>query len=107
VLAAYGRAWKGYLDAYALAMAEDSEPPSPPAALLSGELWAKALDVDPPRVTWAAPLLLSLPPLVPRADVGKRGIVCLISNFSWLDGQSHPVMRKRFLDAFDQIWIDN
>ena len=41
------------------------------------------------------------------ADVGKRGIVCFISNFSWLDGQSHPVMRKRFLDAFDQIWIDN
>lgn len=41
------------------------------------------------------------------ADVGKRGIVCFISNFSWLDGQSHPVMRKRFLDAFDQIWVDN
>ncbi len=41
------------------------------------------------------------------ADVGKRGIVCFISNFSWLDGQSHPVMRKRFLDAFDRIWIDN
>jgi hypothetical protein len=41
------------------------------------------------------------------ADVGKRGIVCFISNFSWLDGQSHPVMRKRFLDAFDEIWIDN
>ena len=41
------------------------------------------------------------------ADIGKRGIVCFISNFSWLDGQSHPVMRKRFLDAFDKIWIDN
>jgi hypothetical protein len=41
------------------------------------------------------------------ADVGRRGIVCFISNFSWLDGQSHPVMRKRFLDAFDRIWVDN
>jgi hypothetical protein len=40
-------------------------------------------------------------------EISKRGIVSFISNYSWLDGQSHPVMRKRFLDAFDQIWIDN
>jgi hypothetical protein len=41
------------------------------------------------------------------SDVGNRGIACFISNFSWLDGQSHPVMRKRFLDGFHAIWIDN
>jgi hypothetical protein len=37
----------------------------------------------------------------------KCGIVCYISNFSWLDHRSHTGMRERFLDEFDQIWIDN
>lgn len=36
-----------------------------------------------------------------------RGIVCYISNYSWLDGLSHPGMRERYLEAFDRIWIDN
>ncbi|MDQ3547423.1 MAG: N-6 DNA methylase, partial [Chloroflexota bacterium] len=36
-----------------------------------------------------------------------RGIVCYISNYSWLDGLSHTAMRERYLDAFDRIWIDN
>ena len=36
-----------------------------------------------------------------------RGIVCYISNYSWLDGLSHPVMREHVLKHFDQIWIDN
>ena len=36
-----------------------------------------------------------------------RGIVCFISNYSWLDGLSHTVMRARYLEAFDQVWIDN
>jgi len=31
------------------------------------------------------------------AEVGARGIISFISNFSWLDGQSHPVMRDRLL----------
>lgn len=35
-----------------------------------------------------------------------RGIVCYISNYSWLDGRSHPGMRERYLEAFDDIWID-
>ena len=39
------------------------------------------------------------------ADTG-RGVVCLIMNFSWLDGQSHPVMRRRLAAAFDELWID-
>ncbi len=37
----------------------------------------------------------------------KRGIVSFISNYSWLDGLSFTRMRQRFLDAFDQVWIDN
>jgi hypothetical protein len=36
-----------------------------------------------------------------------RGIVCFISNYSWLDGLSHPGMREHYLEAFDKIWIDN
>ncbi len=36
-----------------------------------------------------------------------RGIVCFISNYSWLDGLSFTGMRERFLEVFDHIWIDD
>jgi hypothetical protein len=36
-----------------------------------------------------------------------RGIISFISNYSWLDGLSHPGMRERFHQGFDCIWIDN
>ena len=35
------------------------------------------------------------------------GIVCFISNYSWLDGLSFTGMRERYLEVFDQICIDN
>ena len=35
------------------------------------------------------------------------GIVSFISNYSWLDGLSHPAMRERFVEVFDHIRIDN
>ncbi|MGH6804917.1 MAG: type ISP restriction/modification enzyme, partial [Methyloceanibacter sp.] len=35
-----------------------------------------------------------------------RGVVCLISNYSWLDGLSFTGMREHYLGAFDRIWID-
>lgn len=35
------------------------------------------------------------------------GIVCFISNYSWLDGLSHTTMRNRYLNTFDDIYIDN
>ena len=35
-----------------------------------------------------------------------RGVVCFISNYSWLDGLSFTGMRERFLEVFDRIWID-
>jgi hypothetical protein len=41
------------------------------------------------------------------AEVGGRGIVSYISNYSWLDGLSHPMMRERLAGNFDQVWIDN
>lgn len=36
-----------------------------------------------------------------------EGIVCYISNYSWLDGKSHPAMREAYLERFSKIWIDN
>lgn len=36
-----------------------------------------------------------------------HGIVCYISNYSWLDGLSFPLMRERFLNEFDAVWIDS
>ena len=36
----------------------------------------------------------------------RHGIVSLISNYSWLDGLSHPGMRERFLEVFDRITVD-
>ena len=36
-----------------------------------------------------------------------QGIVCFISNYSWLDGLSFTGMRERYLEAFDSIRIDN
>ncbi len=40
------------------------------------------------------------------AETTKRGIVCFISNYSWLDGLSFTGMRERYLEAFDAIRID-
>ena len=35
-----------------------------------------------------------------------QGVVCFISNYSWLDGLSHTGMRERYLETFDAIRID-
>ena len=41
------------------------------------------------------------------AEKTGRGVVCFISNYSWLDGLSFAGMRERYLEAFDAIRIDN
>ena len=41
------------------------------------------------------------------AEKTGRGVVCFISNYSWLDGLSFTGMRERFLEAFDVVRIDN
>ena len=41
------------------------------------------------------------------AEETGRGIVCFISNYSWLDGLSFTGMRERYMEAFDVIRIDN
>ena len=40
------------------------------------------------------------------AEKTGRGVVCFISNYSWLDGLSFTGMRERFLEAFDVIRVD-
>ena len=38
-------------------------------------------------------------------ETGK-GVVCFVSNYSYLDGLSFTGMRERYLEVFDDIWID-
>lgn len=42
-----------------------------------------------------------------RIERTEQGIVCLISNYSWLEGLSHVRMREVMSRSFDRIWIDN
>ena len=41
------------------------------------------------------------------AEKTGQGVVCFISNYSWLDGMSFTGMREHFLNAFDAIRVDN
>ena len=41
------------------------------------------------------------------AEKTGRGVVCFISNYSWLDGLSFTGMRERYLETFDNVRIDN
>jgi len=40
-------------------------------------------------------------------DQTGQGVVCLISNFSYLSDPSFVVMREHFLKEFDKLWFDN
>lgn len=41
------------------------------------------------------------------AELRGEGVVCYISNFSYLNRRSFAVMRERLLEQFDRFWIDN
>jgi hypothetical protein len=41
------------------------------------------------------------------AEATGRGVVCFITNHSWLSYPSFVVMRKRMISEFDRMWIDN
>ncbi|MXW40047.1 MAG: N-6 DNA methylase, partial [Synechococcus sp. SB0668_bin_15] len=41
------------------------------------------------------------------AEKTGQGVICFISNYSWLDGLSFTGMRERFLEVFDAIRVDN
>ncbi len=42
-----------------------------------------------------------------RISETGQGIVCFISNYSWLEGLSFTGMREHYLEAFDIVRIDN
>lgn len=41
------------------------------------------------------------------AEQNGRGVVCLITNSSYISGDSFVVMREHIIGNFDKIWIDN
>jgi len=41
------------------------------------------------------------------AEMSGHGVVCFISNYSWLDGDSFTGMRESYLEKFDSLWIDS
>ena len=40
------------------------------------------------------------------AEKTGQGVICFISNYSWLEGLSFTGMRERYLEAFDAVRID-
>jgi len=40
------------------------------------------------------------------AEMTGKGVICFISNYSWLDGLSFTGMREEYLGKFDRIWVD-
>ena len=40
-------------------------------------------------------------------EKAEYGVVSFISNYSFLSGRSHPLMRESLLKKFDTIWIDS
>ncbi len=40
-------------------------------------------------------------------EMTGTGVICFISNYSWLDGLSFTGMRERYLNVFDHMWIDS
>lgn len=40
------------------------------------------------------------------AEMSQRGVICYISNYSYLSDPSFVVMRERFSSGFDDAWID-
>ena len=41
------------------------------------------------------------------AECTGKGVVCFVSNFSYVSNVSFVVMRKHLLASFDRIWVDN
>ncbi|MFH0982664.1 MAG: type ISP restriction/modification enzyme [Planctomycetota bacterium] len=41
------------------------------------------------------------------AEKTGKGVICYISNFSYLGDPSFVVLRQRFLDEFDALWFDS
>jgi predicted helicase len=64
--------------------------------------------VAPPQGQGLNDLYIRFFRMAERGIVEKngQGVVCFISNYSWLDGLSFTGMRERYMEAFDKISID-
>ncbi len=41
------------------------------------------------------------------AEMSGKGIVCYISNYSWVSEPSFVVVRQKLLQSFDRFWVEN
>lgn len=82
---------------------ETKEAPKPQGQGLN-DLYIRFFRMAERRIAEGVPQTDDAKPGPPRADA--KGIVCYISNYSWLDGLSHTGMRERFMEVFDSIKID-
>jgi len=83
---------------------DTKEAPKPQGQGLN-DLYIRFFRMAERRIAEGVPQSDELKPGPPRDDA--KGIICFISNYSWLDGLSHPGMRERFMEVFDEIKIDN
>ncbi len=72
------------------------------------EAYRKIKQVRPPEGQGLNDLYVRFFRMAERRITEKtgQGVVCFISNYSWLDGLSFTGMRERYLEAFDAIRID-
>lgn len=82
---------------------ETKEAPKPQGQGLN-ELYIRFFRMAERRIAEGVPQTDEPKPGPPRDDA--KGIICFISNYSWLDGLSHTGMRERFMEVFDAIHID-
>ena len=76
----------------------------PPTGQGLNELYVRFFRMAERRIAEGVPS--SDDPRPATADPHASGIICFISNYSWLDGDSHSGMRERFMEVFDSISID-
>ncbi|MGB3118274.1 MAG: N-6 DNA methylase, partial [Verrucomicrobiales bacterium] len=82
---------------------DTKEAPKPQGQGLN-DLYIRFFRMAERRIAEGVPQSDELKPGPPRDDA--KGIICFISNYSWLDGLSHTGMRERFMEVFDSIQID-
>ncbi len=90
---------RGLTEAYR----ETKKAPSPDGRGLN-ELYVRFFRMAERRITEGVVKADDPKPGPPRTDA--KGIICYISNYSWLEGHSHTGMRERYLEAFDSIAVD-
>lgn len=77
---------------------------SPPQGQGLNDLYVRFFRMAERRIAEGVPEDDDPKPGPPRPEA--KGIVCFISNYSWLDGLSHTGLRERFMEVFDSIEID-